>query len=189
MEGKLESLDVWRVNASASLPGNLNVVGHRVLGCDWRALVVRVAASLRTPWYQQSSLYTMASPVEDNSERNVVSLPFPSTLSDNNNNRKRTSDEMLKSANKSDRLSSGDNGAFVESSQSTGTGATVGDGAPSSGIHMEPSRDSRLSSEDLLAPIARYDWDEFQEQCRNGMHRLGAEEEGLMEQYAQWEWV
>lgn len=131
----------------------------------------------------------MASPIEDNSERNAASLSSPSTLSDNNNNRKRTSDEMLKSANKSDRLPSGDNGAFAESSQGTGTSVTVGDDAPSSGIHIEPSRDSRLSSEDLLAPIARYDWDEFQEQCRNGMHRLGAEEEDLMEQYTQWEWV
>ncbi|TGZ81893.1 hypothetical protein EX30DRAFT_340318 [Ascodesmis nigricans] len=51
------------------------------------------------------------------------------------------------------------------------------------------TRNARYSSEDLLGPVAGFDWDEFQSQCRDGIAGMNEEEEALVREYMQWQWL
>lgn len=47
----------------------------------------------------------------------------------------------------------------------------------------------RYSSEDLLAPSSKFNKQEFQDKCLEDIEETGAEQQALMDEYAQWDWV
>lgn len=53
----------------------------------------------------------------------------------------------------------------------------------------ENNRSCRFSSEDLLAPSAKFNKQMFQDACMTDIAETGAEQQALLEEYAQWEWV
>lgn len=54
---------------------------------------------------------------------------------------------------------------------------------------QQQRRSRRFSSEDLLAPSAKFNKQAFQEACIGDIEETSAEQQALLEEYAQWEWV